>query len=379
MVAHTCMRRGLSNEVTLVALLLIGLACTGTTGDGAAPTPGDPGGRGNGRCAEIPDARAPFVRRSSNAELARTLRDVLGVSDLDLDEIVGAQRPPAGHFSNDARTVLKVETRQVEGYRDLAISVADRISMEALVDEHAPCRDFERACTEGFVASLGRDLYRRPLRPDEVTRLAALFDVVREEGDELGIGARLVLEAMLQSPHFLYRIEREPAPGTGPRALDSHELASRLSYFVWGTAPDDALSAAADSGALTEVGELESQVDRMLDDPRASDVLLEIVRDWLRLDDLDAVSFDPAVYGEVDAELRAAIVEEVRVLFRTSWERDDPMMEMFTTREAFLSPALARLYGIEPSGSIRRSTISRVIRIAPGFSPARRWSACRGR
>ncbi|MCU0672651.1 MAG: DUF1592 domain-containing protein [Myxococcota bacterium] len=279
--------------------------------------------------------------------MARTLRDELGV-ELDVSTIVGAERTPAGLFSNDARTVSIVGSRQVEGFEALAMSAADSISSEAL-GAHTTCDTFATECTHSFVGRLGRRLFRRPLERDEIARYAALFEAARSEGVGFDVGRRLVLEAMLQSPHFLYRVEREPT--TGARDLDAHELASRLSYLIWGSSPDAELSRAADDGSLTSASVLEAQVDRLIEAPRASEVFLEMVTDWLQLRDVWSVSFDLETYGEVDDALRVAMVEETHALFRDLWNEDRPLMEMLTRTDAWLSPELARNYGLEPTSS----------------------------
>src|SRR5262249_49666051 len=134
----------------------------------------------------------------------------------------------------------------------------------------------EAACTAQFIQTLGKRAYRRPLSADEVDRYTALFAVARSTGD-FASGVSLVIRAMLQSPYFLYRVElgaagAQPEPD-GAVPLSQYEVASRLSYFIWDSMPDDRLLAAADANQLGDPKRVAELVRQMLTDPKARDGL----------------------------------------------------------------------------------------------------------
>src|SRR5262249_20703009 len=137
----------------------------------------------------------------------------------------------------------------------------------------------DAASADAFVRRFGLRAFRRPLADDEVGRYSALLLEEAGRTRDFHAGASLVIEAMLQSPHFLFRVERGPG---GPDA--QYETATRLSYFLWGTMPDDALLRAAGAGELATTEQVEATARRMLDDPRARGALEEFVAQWLRFD-----------------------------------------------------------------------------------------------
>ncbi|HJK97611.1 MAG TPA: DUF1592 domain-containing protein, partial [Polyangiaceae bacterium LLY-WYZ-14_1] len=270
---------------------------------------------------------------------------------VEASALLPSASPPSGLFSNDARTLGKVGTADVEAFRELAMAVAEQVDPEDLADRHGSCRDPAEDCLEPLLRGLALDLFRRPLRPDERARYGSLHGLAVAETGDFDLGTRLVVEAMLQSPHFLYRIEAEPGPGDAVREVDGYALASRLSFLFWGRGPDPLLRDLAETGELARPDVLAAQVDRMIADPRAESVFLAFVDDWLRLQDLDRVAFDPEVYGPVGDELRRAIRAEPEALFAELWRDGLPWSTMLTTREAVLRPELAVIYGLDPADS----------------------------
>ena len=173
-------------------------------------------------------------------------------------------------------------------------------------------------------------MFRRPLTDAETARYARLFDTKLDFLD----GAREVVETMLQSPNFLFHL-----------ASGEYATASRLSYFVWDTMPDEELLRAAESGRLSTREQVESQVKRLLADPRAQDSFDEFLAQWMRFDRLRSAIRDRRLYPEFTDELTSAMMEETRRLFRSlAWE-DRNFLEFFTAGYAYLTPELAKLYG----------------------------------
>jgi hypothetical protein len=204
-----------------------------------------------------------------------------------------------------------------------------------------------RPCARSIVERLGRDAYRRPLRPDEADGLLSFYDRGAEEGG-FEIGVRTALEAILASPFFVFRMEREPsgaAPGES-YDLGDVELASRLSFFLWGTPPDEELLALAARGGLAGEKELERQTRRMLADPRSEALATRFAAQWLRLQDLYKVRGDPNVFPNFDDNVARAMQRETELFFDHLVREDRSVLELFTADYTFVDERLARHYDL---------------------------------
>jgi len=197
-------------------------------------------------------------------------------------------------------------------------------------------------------AALSRFLdraFRRPTGPEEVDRVLALFRLAHDRGESFERAAQVAMASALASPRFLYLIEPEPeAPGVD-RPVDEHELASRLSYFLWSSMPDDELFEQARAGTLR--ANLRGQVGRMLDDPKSRAFVANFAGQWLQLRRLEAVAPDPDRFPGFDDALRAAMREETERLFAHVLREDRSVLELLDADYTFLNPALARHYGID--------------------------------
>jgi mono/diheme cytochrome c family protein len=204
----------------------------------------------------------------------------------------------------------------------------------------------------GAVAELARRAWRRPVSDEEVARLLALTpgDAARE------LRVRTALEALLCSPQFLFRFERDPAPGE-VRDLDGFELATRLAYFLWSSTPDDALLAAAERGELASAEGRARQVRRMLRDARASELTRRFATQWLQLGQLEQLTPDPGRFPDFDAALRAAMLAETQLLFEAVLREERPLRELIDPAFTFLNARLARHYGLE---GVRGEQLERV-------------------
>ena len=202
-----------------------------------------------------------------------------------------------------------------------------------------------RPCAREIIDRLGRAAYRRALTEQDRDGLMSFY----EEGAEKGgfeIGVRTALEAMLASPHFVLRLEREPvdAPDQGYRVSDVG-LASRLSFFLWGTPPDEELQTLADEGRLSPE-ELERQALRMLADTRAEALGTRFAAQWFRLQDMDKVRPDPNFYPNYDENLAEAMRQETELFFADLVQRNRSLLDLYRADYTFVNERLARHYGI---------------------------------
>jgi hypothetical protein len=205
-----------------------------------------------------------------------------------------------------------------------------------------PCkpRSHEDAeCRTKFVRSMGLRAFRRPLTETEERRYEKTFEAAAARSGQFLDGAQIVIEAMLQSPKFLFRIERGSAP-----EHRGYEIASRLSYFLWDSMPDEALFHNAASGELATMRGVEMAVQRMLKDPRARQALDEFASQWLRFDLIRNAVKDRTLYRQFTPELGAAMAEETRLLIADLVWNDRSFMELFTAGYGFVNSDLAPLY-----------------------------------
>jgi hypothetical protein len=206
----------------------------------------------------------------------------------------------------------------------------------------------ERPCAREIIERLGSEAFRRPLTENDREGLLQLYEEGTEDGGFEG-GVRLALQAILSSPHFVFRVDREPegAWDGGDRfPIADISLASRLSYFLWGRHPDETLMELAEENRLNDPAVLEAQVRRMLQDPRADALGERFAAQWLRLPRLQALHPDPQRHPEFDDRLRAAMRQETVLFFNHLVREDRSLRELFTADYTFVNGRLARHYGI---------------------------------
>ena len=206
----------------------------------------------------------------------------------------------------------------------------------------------EAPCASRILSGLARKAYRRPVTSEDISALMAVYRNGRDEGGfERGI--ERALRAILVSPSFLFRLEQDPAgvePGT-PYRLGDLELASRLSFFLWSSLPDEELLDLAERGRLREPGELERQVRRMLADRKSRALVDNFAGQWLELRKLAKVKPDDALFPDFDAELRLAMRRETELFFADLLARNRSALELLRAKRTFLNERLAGHYGIE--------------------------------
>ena len=205
----------------------------------------------------------------------------------------------------------------------------------------------ERPCAQEIIDRLGPRAFRRPLTEDDRSALMRFYEMGYGEGG-FEIGVRTALEAMLASPHFVFRFEE--APGQVEQGdtyrINDHDLASRLSYFLWGLPPDDELMTLATANELSDPETLEVQVLRMLQDPRAEALSSRFASQWLRLQDLEKVHPDVRFAPDYHQQLADAMLRETQLFFSHLVREDRSMFELYTADYTFVNERLARHYGI---------------------------------
>jgi hypothetical protein len=242
-----------------------------------------------------------------------------------------------GRFSVNSET--PVSELQVEQYMEAAKSVAV-LAVQSL-PTLLPCDPTvggEDACAREFLSRFSRRAFRRPLLTEELENITAVYQATRVSTD-FGHGIQVALERVLQSPHFLYHLELGTEPGgSGVVPLTPHEQAARLSFFLWQSAPDDELMAAADAGALATAEAVATQALRMLKDERAVRTLRTFHAEWLGLSELEA---------HHDASLAHSMREEtLRTLDEIVWRGTGQLHDYFSATGAYLDGPLRELYGI---------------------------------
>lgn len=283
-----------------------------------------------------------LMRRLTHSQYNNTIRDLLG------DQTRPADRFPPEDFVNGFKNqaaAQDVPPLLAESYD----AAAERLARSAFlggVDNNRliPCKPRSASdadCRAKFIRQFGLKAFRRPLTSTEFGRYSALFGEIAGRTGEFLQGAQLAIEAMLQSPKFLFRVERA---SDGP--WQAYERASRLSYFLWDTMPDEELFRAAASGELANSAGVNKQAGRMLNDPRAREALDEFVSQWLRFDLVINTVKDRSLYRQFTPELAVAMTEETRRLIADVVWNDRSFMEIFQSDYAFVSSDLASLYGL---------------------------------
>jgi mono/diheme cytochrome c family protein len=192
--------------------------------------------------------------------------------------------------------------------------------------------------------NLARHAFRRPVANAEVDRLVKFVDVAKAKGDDFEKGIQLAVQAVLVSPHFLFKVERDSPPEDKPFPITEHELATRLSYFLWSSMPDDQLLQLADRGQLRK--QLEPQIRRMLKDSKAQALGENFAGQWLQVRNLKTMALDPVLFPAFDDDLRAAMARETTLFFDTIVKEDRSILDFLDADFTFVNERLAKHYGI---------------------------------
>lgn len=361
----------------LLALALPMSACAGSIVGGAADddrnggsnsddpndpnSPNDPNDpndpNGNSDDPDDPDAPTTceeaagtkvLVRRLSHVEYNRTIHELF--PSFQIPERNLADDLKVHGFENAAAS-LNPSTVLIEQYADSAASISEQVG--ANMGAFLPCATItpDMDCGREMIATFGLRAFRRPLTDEERGRYEAFFEQQLNAISFRG-ALELTVQAMLQAPQFLYRIELGvPEDGEAIVALTDYEMATRLSYFLWETMPDDELFEAAANGELHTPEQVANQARRMLDDERSAEAVLDFHRQWLSLDRVLGENKDPTQFPEWNDSLRSSMREESDRFIRHIYdERGDMLNELLTSRTTYVNQTLADFYGVSFSG-----------------------------
>ena len=328
---------------------------SGGAGTGAAGTSGT-GGTGGDTSIPPPPSALPaesactsqspgprMLRRLSALEFAATIPDLFGDTTVPVSTVFNDSSVLG--FSIDAGTLL-VQDLNADQLMSNAEAIAHwAVTTPAVLARVAPCTTTDDACQTKFITAFGKRAFRAPLGADRVTAYKAIFAGEASFSD----GAEAVISAMLQSPYFLYRSELGSASGA-MFALTPYEVASSLSYLLTGSMPDAALMAAADgwSGTPTTT-QLDTQVQRLLADPRSSATVMRFMTGWLGLDRLFSMAKDATIFPLTDA-LKNDMMSETTSLVLEAFNNNGAIADLLTADHSFLNQNLAQFYGISAGG-----------------------------
>ncbi len=350
-----------------ISLVLGLVGCNGTIGTssdavgGATPNGGPPGSGSavNGAAGPVSctagqlDPGPTFLRRLTNQEYQATAVMLLG----DGIDDVSADFPPdlsAKGFSNNSESI-PISSLHVERYQEAAEALALQVVSDPV--RRAKVVGCEPAvggatCLTSFITAFGQRAFRRPLRSEETQAFLSLAQQASADPDPLA-GARLVIEAALQSPSFLFRVEEGTTDPARPDRvkLSGFELATRLGMLLLGHGPDDALLTAASAGKLDTSDGIAAQAESMLASGVASTAMRSFYSQWLHLQQLDGVQRDATANPGWTEDLRAAMKEETtRFVEDFLWNKDADVLDMLSAKQTFVSPTLAKFYGVTTAG-----------------------------
>ena len=232
---------------------------------------------------------------------------------------------------------------------------ADTPSRRAIFVCHPPASGNaagERDCASTILSKMARLAYRRPVTKADTDTLLTFFDDGRKDGNSFDAGIQFALERMLVDPDFLLRVYRDPVepkgkPEPASYQLSDLELASRMSFFLWASIPDDHLLALAEKGELSKPATLEKEVQRMIADPRAIDALVnDFSAQWLNLRQVAEVVVDPTKYPTYDDSLLQSFQQETELFVGSNIKEDRPLSELLDANYTFVNEKLARHYGL---------------------------------
>ncbi|PAY18974.1 hypothetical protein CKO51_13535 [Rhodopirellula sp. SM50] len=302
-------------------------------------------------CTSVKRPGRVTIRRLNKSEYNNTIRDLLG---LDLHLADNFPSDDVAHGFDNVGDVLTIPPILFEKYLEAAATIAEK----ALADEQAKKRVLPReAASDDEQVAVAREnvrqfasrAFRRPITEDESERLFAIMRNAFERGAPRDEIFQTVVAAILINPNFLFRVEQDPAldDEDGIRALDGYELATRLSYFLWSSMPDERLFELAASGELTNKEVLSAEAKRMLADPKSQALVDNFAGQWLQLRDVSLLMPDPVRFPDFDEPLRRAMRRETETFFEQLIRQDRSVLEFLDADYTYVNERLARHYGID--------------------------------
>lgn len=284
------------------------------------------------------------IHRLSRLEYNNTIRDLIGLTNRPADRFP-ADGGGGGGFDNNADTLF-VPPILMEKYLEAAIEVLDATPHDRLLIERPGLLKSKNFAARKNIETFAARAYRRPIEKSEMESLVRLFERATQRGDSFENAIKFALRAVLISPNFIFRIERDQ-PGTKPYRIDDYELASRLSYFLWSSMPDEELFALAAQKRLHDPGVIEAQVKRMLRDAKSRAFAENFAGQWLRVNELKtSVQPDPNRFRQFTPELRDAMYSEPIEFFASLVRNDGSLLELLDADHTFVNETLAKHYGL---------------------------------
>ena len=293
------------------------------------------------------DLRVRIPVGAGMRELAFSFVRTSAIPEGVLEPVSGAE---TYHYAGDRDAPMAVWIVEIEGPFDPKAPASDADATPSR-QRIFTCRPAdaaaEPACAREILGTIAKRAFRRPVNENDVDALMAFYDTGRARGN-FDAGIEFGLRAILVDPEFLFRVEHDPAeaaPGE-PYAISDLELASRLSFFLWSSIPDDELLEAAARGVLRDDGVLADQVERMLADPKAAALTDNFAGQWLFLRNMRTVKPDPLAFPEFDGNLREAFTRETELWFESQIRDDRSVLEVLTSDYTYLNERLAQHYSI---------------------------------
>jgi hypothetical protein len=287
--------------------------------------------------------------RLTRLEYNNTLRDLLGDTSAPGKAFAADQESGKSGFFGGGAIANADANHLLEATETVAANAMKRLA------ELLPCKSLPAAqgeqdqCAKDFIAQFGKRAFRRPLTADETAGLVEFYGGQRMAGGDFPNAMRMVISAFLMSPQFLYRWEVAPRTAIKDGAFvrySGYEIASRLSYMLWASMPDEALFGLAEQNKLGTPAQIEAEARRMLKDPRARDMVADFVHQWLGVTELKSVPKDPKVYANYTPALVDSLLAETAAFgAATILDGDGKLATLFTSNKSFLDTNLAALYG----------------------------------
>jgi hypothetical protein len=357
--------------VSVCGASIFAAACSGTIGDAtgndtpnaaASGSPSTTSGGANAAAASTANA-APIsiadytpLGRLTPEQYNNVVRDLFPGVTVPTQSFPGDIRQQDFFDNNSLVQSISTElTQQYESAAEAIVASLMQSPATILPCTYPPAAADEQACADAFIATTAQRAYRRPLTADETSRLQALYASTRAtSGETFESAISLTIQAILQTPQFLFRVEMgaAPADASGVQALTPYEIASRLSFFLWNSIPDAPLFSAAANNALTTDAQIEQQARRMLASPNAQSTVQLFHDQWLDLDRLTGLTKDPTMFPSFNADLVTAMQQETeKFISNIFWNGDGKLDSLLTSNTTFVNGPLAALYGVAaPSG-----------------------------
>jgi hypothetical protein len=344
--------------------MVVLVGCSGSiggTGDdrGTQGGRGEASGSGDGVTGPAPtDPGRVTLHRLNRVEYDNTVRDLLGTTSHPSDDFPADDR---GDGFDNIADVLTLSPLHLSTYQAAAKQLVDEAMTSAAGRALVLSCDLTAGgdtCARSALHAFVPRAWRRPVTESEVEDLMTMVALAKSKGDDIEQGYKLALEAALLSPNFVFRVELDPIPTSmTPHPLGDYELASRLSYFLWSTMPDDELFAAAQSNTLGTPTTLAAQVGRMLKSPKAQALVDNFAGQWLYIRKIDEAQPDPMAFPSFDEDLRGAMKTETEMLFSEILFGGLGADKLLTADFTFVNDRLAKHYGLPLPGS---SSLQRV-------------------